>query len=184
MPATLPRALLLLETPTRPRYFDGRMLTARDLQDEQAYHIAARRRIALIAVGPGVVTGLRVSVESDRGCVVVSRGMAIDGLGREIIVPEAVELPLASLPQPAPNYVVLSYAEDLADPTPVMDDDGDSAGVQHATVRETYRLSLSSTKPPDADPGAGIVIGTVPAPRQRATSPRPTKRASPKRKKR
>src|SRR5512134_1475545 len=87
------RASLLLVAPVRPRYFAGRLLTASDLALEQSYHIAARRRLTLLAMGTGVANGLRASLQPG-GRVLISPGLAIDRFGREIVVPEAVELRL------------------------------------------------------------------------------------------
>lgn len=83
----------------RNRYFTGKYMTARDFRDEQEYFLA-RQRLHLRALhGWGIVCGLDVK-EHDadcraRGWVVVTPGIAVDCLGREIILQEkvAVELP-------------------------------------------------------------------------------------------
>lgn len=70
----------------RVNYFDGRLLSAGDLAAEQQY---ARERTWLhnrMLHGQGVVSGFEVTVQGDD--LVVSPGMAIDGMGREIVLVE------------------------------------------------------------------------------------------------
>lgn len=72
----------------RVNYFEGRLLSADDLRAEQQ---SARERAWLhnrMLHGSGVVSGLDVTVEGDD--IVVSPGMAIDGLGREIVLGESL----------------------------------------------------------------------------------------------
>lgn len=70
--------------PSRINFFHGRLLSAGDLAHEQAQ---ARERQWLhnrLLHGHGVVTGLDVSVDGDR--LHVSPGVALDTLGREIVL--------------------------------------------------------------------------------------------------
>ncbi|GGM88500.1 hypothetical protein GCM10009721_11980 [Terrabacter tumescens] len=72
--------------PSRVNYFYGRLLTAEDFEQEQQ---AIRERHWLhnrLLHGFGVVTGLDVTVDGDR--VEVSAGVAIDALGREVLLLE------------------------------------------------------------------------------------------------
>ena len=149
-----------LVAPVRPRYFDGRLLTAADFAREQEYHLAGRRRLTLLAVGSGVVEGLRVRTTGNH--VIVSPGLAIDGLGREIIVPEAVEVCLDALHRNG-AFVVLSYAEELIEPLPSL---GSPGGVEYGTVRETYRLTLHAARPAPDKLDGGLVIGRASARRK------------------
>jgi len=75
-----------IAAPSRINYFYGRLLTAEDFEQEQQ---AVRERHWLhnrLLHGFGVVTGLDVTVDGDR--VEVSAGVAIDALGREVILVE------------------------------------------------------------------------------------------------
>lgn len=58
-------ALVLDGARRRPRYFDGRFLTAADLQRDQAY-VRQRQADLARAAGFGVVQGLQVSLRDDR----------------------------------------------------------------------------------------------------------------------
>jgi hypothetical protein len=78
--------------PRRPRYFSGQLLTPQDFEAEQSYHLEARRRDTRRLHGWGVVSGLGATASSGGG-VVVEPGLAIDGLGRAIVVPEPARWP-------------------------------------------------------------------------------------------
>jgi hypothetical protein len=92
--------------PTRVHYFAGQYLDAADLTEEQDYHRGKHQRLSRLAVGSGVLCGLEVSATGD-GQVVVEPGIAIDPLGREI---------------------VLTAAHVLADPFRPTGDDGQPSG--------------------------------------------------------
>lgn len=127
--------------PRRPNYFEGRLLTAQDFEAEQSYFLDGRRSDARRLHGSGVVCGLDVR-PSDGGGVVVEPGVAIDGLGREIVVPDLREMPDPRQPIDARGEpcgervesevvtICLSYAE--------RPEEGDPARF----VRETYTLDV------------------------------------------
>jgi hypothetical protein len=76
-----------LATPRRNRFFYGKMMDVHQFELETAYGIDMRRLFNRLAVGRGVVCGLDV-VPGDAPCsIVVTSGIALDGSGREIIVP-------------------------------------------------------------------------------------------------
>jgi hypothetical protein len=79
----------------RVRHREGQRVRASDLLDEQAFHIAARRRHYLGAHDWGIVRGLKLVPASDG--IVIQPGFAVDGYGRELIVARAVSLPAADL---------------------------------------------------------------------------------------
>jgi len=91
----------------RNHYYTGKLLTARDLQDEQRYAMDKLRLHHLALHGWGVVCGLKV--EPHPHCpqlkLVITPGLAIDSCGREVRITEPweVELPqVAPLPEPEP----------------------------------------------------------------------------------
>ena len=69
----------------RNNYFNGKLLTSRDLQLEQRYFNEKRWLINRMVVGWGIVCGLDVYVD-DHGCLYVTQGLAIDCCGRELLV--------------------------------------------------------------------------------------------------
>lgn len=74
----------------RVNYFDRQFLRLAEFRDEQAYHIALRRRHNLGHHSWGIVTGLALVREDT--VVVVQSGMAVDGYGRELLLPDRVTI--------------------------------------------------------------------------------------------
>lgn len=144
--------------PRRPNYFEGRLLTAQDFEAEQSYFLDGRRSDARQLHGSGVVSGLDVR-PSGGGGLVVEPGVAIDGLGREIVVPDPREMPDPRQPiddhgEPCGERVdsevvtiCLSYAE--------RPEEGDPARF----VRETYTLEVHPG--PAEDPPASRAAEAV-----------------------
>lgn len=89
----------------RVRYREGQRLTVDDLTTEQDYLIATRRRHDLSGHGPGVVRGLRVSI--DAGGFTVEPGMAVDDGGRVLASPEPLRTTWAELPAEHPGALDL-----------------------------------------------------------------------------
>jgi hypothetical protein len=88
--------LIPTDTPlTRLNYFDGKFLRADDLQNEQAY---LRQLVALSnqAGGAGIVHGLEVALAGGDQ-LELSAGLAIDPLGRVLLLPAVQRLGIADL---------------------------------------------------------------------------------------
>ena len=66
---------------TRTHYFDGRLLTAEDLNRDMLY-VDQRLRESGRALGAGVVKGLETRLDKDNGIVVVEKGIGIALNGR------------------------------------------------------------------------------------------------------
>ena len=116
----------------RPRYFAGKLLTAEDLELEQRYHIEKRWLLNRTLQGAGVVSGLEVSLGDVS--VTVAPGLALDQMGREIVIAEPVELAIPSCADPI--SVCALYAEVETD---------------RGTIAETYELvAATAPVPPDA----------------------------------
>ena len=86
----------------RNNYYKGKLLTARDFTDEQAYHSNKDRLHNLKLHGWGVVCGFKVKPHPycPRLRLVVEPGFAIDPCGRAVRLCEPVEI---ALPQPPPK---------------------------------------------------------------------------------
>jgi hypothetical protein len=149
--------------PRRPKYFSGQLLTAEDFEAEQFYFLDRRRSDNRQLHGWGVVCGLGVT-PSGKGGVVVQPGLALDGLGREIVVPDPQEMPDPRQPidhrgEPSGERVdsgvitiCLAYAE-------CAEDDGDQARF----VRETYTLEVrpGPPEPPRNPPAEPVLTGST-----------------------
>ncbi len=73
-------------TISRVHYFERQFLRTQDFSDEQAYHIAMRRRHNISHHTWGIVSGLQLVVED--GIFFVQPGVAVDGYGRELVLPQ------------------------------------------------------------------------------------------------
>jgi len=133
-------------TPERNRYFAGQRLGVGDLTREQEYHRAAAARTAWAAMGAGVVAGLGLAVADDgQGlAVTVGPGLAIDALGREIVLPSAAAL-WPALPPPFTIWIAHADVPGRATRGP--------GGPEAATVREEWRLDAVAGVP---SPPAGV----------------------------
>lgn len=79
----------------RIHYREYQALRNRDLRDEQAYHITARRRHNIAGHRWGIVHGL--ALDEAQGGIVLEAGFAVDGYARELIVPEDLLVSHATL---------------------------------------------------------------------------------------
>jgi hypothetical protein len=139
-----------LGTPERNRYFYGKLLDEASLSMEQRYFNQKRWMMNRLGLGHGVLCGLHVDVQGD--CVCISPGVAIDTMGHEIVVPEAVPIDPRKITddrgvptgEEMPEgkeggYVCLAYRECLAEPVPVLVTDCDNPHQQAPSViRESY----------------------------------------------
>ncbi|HVQ37572.1 MAG TPA: hypothetical protein VMS31_08565, partial [Pyrinomonadaceae bacterium] len=75
---------------SRVHYFEGQFLRTQDFTDEQAYHVAMHRRHNISHHTWGIVSGLEL-VQID-GNFFVEPGMAVDGYGRELVLPQKMPL--------------------------------------------------------------------------------------------
>ena len=160
------RALLArLATPSRNRYYYGKMLDAYHLELEQRYGNTKRWLINRLSLGSGILCGLDVVASSDNTRVRVTAGVAIDGLGREIIVPQATApvdptQPTDDCGRPEGPPIrddervtlAICYHECEAEPSPVMISEcGPEQSCENGLVRERYRLRVIRGLP--APPG-------------------------------
>jgi hypothetical protein len=80
------------ETVQRVHYQERQILRAEDLEAEQAYRIAMRRRHNIAHHGWGIVTGLDLGIGDDKETLRIEPGMAVDGYGRELFVPQTYDV--------------------------------------------------------------------------------------------
>jgi hypothetical protein len=86
MYSTTSEALLReLQVPRRNHFFYGKRMDVQHFEMEQSYGKLKQWMLNRLTLGKGVLCGLAVSVDGNRVCV--DPGVAIDGYGREIIVP-------------------------------------------------------------------------------------------------
>jgi hypothetical protein len=93
---------------SRVRYFFGQLLTERELESEQSYHVQLRRLAQRETLGTGTVVGLEVAAkhagESAPRSVFVRPGFALDPDGRELILVQPLVVEVAPDPGAAKTY--------------------------------------------------------------------------------
>jgi hypothetical protein len=144
-------------TPERNRFYYGKLMDVVHFSKEQDYFKLNRWLLNRLVVGGGVTAGLSVTVDQ-QGILTIQPGMAIDGFGREIIVPAAVTVdPLKLIDEQGKTAeadpqkittISLAYIEREADPAPVLVADCDAPGsCACGTIREEYQVLVRQDIP-------------------------------------
>ena len=90
--------LRALAAPKRNQFFYGKRMDVQHFRMEQDYGKSKQWLLNRLTLGKGVLCGLRVSASADR--IIVDPGVAIDGLGREIVVPVRTSIEAPALRGP------------------------------------------------------------------------------------
>lgn len=162
-----------LRAPVRNRYFYGKLLDAYHFQLETDYANSKRWLINRLVLGYGVVCGLDVRAGPEPNQIRIMPGVAIDKLGREVIVDrptEPITIPDHVLRDAADAYeqsededeepcvqVLLCYHECETDPVPVLAGDcRDGEACAPGTIRERYKISFKEGCAPPVDRDCNI----------------------------
>jgi hypothetical protein len=158
--------LVELYAPRRNNYFYGKLMDVPHFEMEQNYLVRQRWLLNRLTLGQGVLCGLSVTPSADRKQICVSPGVAIDALGREIVVPlntcvDPWQLTAAcgETPTPLPKqqahqvYLCLCYRECTSDFTPVLVTDCNTREqCSPGTIVESFCLLVQQTVPPPPPP--------------------------------
>ena len=134
----------------RNQYYYGKLMTQQDFISEQKYMNDKRRLINRFLHGTGVVSGLQV-VRMDEKSFSVEAGLALDEVGREILVSQPAVLRLDQMDgyeqlqeQSSSDaaYLCLAYQEEDVYPSRGMG--SGRQGQVYEKSREGYRLYLTS----------------------------------------
>lgn len=154
-------ALRQLTAPARNNYFYGKLLDVMHFQMEQTYFNRKRWLLNRLGLGSGVLCGLELVVAANGQSVWLRPGVAIDPLGREIIVPAPFCLENPRQPtddggrpsgDPIPGEgvvtICLGYHECAAEPVPVLVGDCDTRQeCAPSTIRERFRVLVRAGAP-------------------------------------
>lgn len=137
----------------RNRYFYGKLLTVRDFMTEQTYNADKRRLVNRLLYGSGVVAGLQVVAVDDKS-IAIETGVALDALGREIVVPSPMTMKLSNVDgftnhDYAKNvYLCLAYNEKPKEPVHAVGGMSNSEEIsEHNRIQESYRLFVTDKRP-------------------------------------
>ncbi len=142
-------------TLARNRYYTGQMLTAADFNADQEYFVSRKWLHNRLLHGFGIVCGLQVTLaQSDQLNVIkVSKGVAVDGCGREIILLEDAELtcPIAWQDEtPGPQILCIRYCEVPTHFVPALSStSGTSDQVEASRIQEKAKIVLKPLKEVD-----------------------------------
>jgi hypothetical protein len=151
----------VLTEPKRNRYFHGKLLDVGHLELEQAYGKDKRWLLNRLTLGTGVLCGLAVAAVDDT--LRIGSGVAVDGRGREIVVPGTFTIdPFAPAPPceapgidpdaPGPATLWLCYRECFIDYTAAAV--SSCHGQEHCepgTVVESFSFRLTRGTPPPVE---------------------------------
>ena len=133
----------------RNQYYYGKLMTQQDFVSEQKYMNDKRRLINRFLHGTGVVSGLQV-VRMDEKSFSVEAGLALDEVGREILVSQPAVLRLDQMDgyeelkeqsSADMTYLCLAYQEEDVYPSRGMG--SGKEGQVYEKSREGYRLYLT-----------------------------------------
>jgi hypothetical protein len=176
-------SLTSLATPRRNHYFYGKLLDELHLRMEQDYFNDKRWMLNRLALGRGVLCGLQVTADGTSVCI--AAGVAIDGLGREIVVPGKVCLdpwraagdcktttPLAK-DKEHKVYLEVCFRECRSDFVPALVSDCKPADqCAPSTIVESYCFAIHEGEPPAVAPDSdalceALSAGTTPDEKRR-----------------
>ena len=133
----------------RNRYYSGKMLTSSDFQAEQTYFNNKRRFINSLMYGSGVVCGFGVFSLDDLS-VLIESGVAVDGMGREIIMESSVVKKLSAVEGFESLHsnmasLCLRYKEDPVHAVYTMNPGtgGDGREYEYNRISENFQLFLT-----------------------------------------
>lgn len=133
----------------RLNFFTGFATSAEDWQASQAYHTEKKRLHNQYFHSPGVIRdcleGLCVTAIRNGTALRVEPGMALDGEGKELYLPESVELDVnVSEFRGANLYVAIAYKEQLTDHRP-NSFSADYSG--YAFIEEKPEVAITNEQP-------------------------------------
>jgi hypothetical protein len=166
-------------TPERPAFFEGQILAAADLTSAIDYGRGQAARHERYLHDWGIAEGLEFTKTPDTSGkyvdVMLGSGVAIDGTGREIVVPAPVLLSTADFfnangasPQAGANYPVLLHGIDTVPPAAPLATGACGPGSQPTRTQEGFGLtfgalgadlSLDQQQVPDVSAGPGPAAG-------------------------
>ena len=138
----------------RNHYFFGKLMSVRDFETEQNYINSKRRLGNHMLSGSGIVSGLNV-ILVDNKTISLEAGMAVDYLGREIVVNEPnVKLlnVIEGFEENKDNkdmYLCIAYKENLTESTFSVAGSGRDSDVskEYNKIAEGYEVFLTSKEP-------------------------------------
>jgi hypothetical protein len=138
---------------SRVNYFDHQFLRAEDFTHEQLHHVDMRRAHNRLLHTWGVAEGLDIGFASGASRVTVQSGTAVDGLGRELVLPADEQTSDLSSMAGKTLFVTLEYEGKPTHPTSETGVTGDT--------RFTEKPIVGVRADGPEDPSIELVLGRV-----------------------
>jgi hypothetical protein len=159
------QALRNLSTPARNNYFYGKLLDVQHFTLEQRYFNNKRWLLNRLGYGSGVMCGLQLTVVDGR--LVLLPGVAIDPLGREIVVPVPTPIDPRQVTDECGKplrraegrfvTICLAYHPCATELVPVLVSDCDQRdGCAPSTIRESFAVLVREGEPEPYTPDCAI----------------------------
>ncbi|MBQ7506476.1 MAG: hypothetical protein IJT05_04025 [Lachnospiraceae bacterium] len=134
----------------RNRYYAGKMLTSADFQAEQTYFNNKRRFANSLLYGAGVICGLGVFSLDDLS-VLIESGVAIDGMGREVVIDSSVVKKLSAVDgfdalRTNEVSLCLRYKEDEVHTVYSVNRSDPDREYEYNRISESYQIFLLDTE--------------------------------------
>lgn len=131
---------------SRNRYYKGKMLTSTDFAAEQLYMNHKRQFVNRMIAGSGIVCGLNV-ISLDDLSFMVESGMAIDDMGREIVVESSVVKKLSAIEgfeslETGQASLCIRYQENETQPVYAISRQDSDREFEYNRIEDGYELFL------------------------------------------
>lgn len=132
---------------SRNRYYRGKMLTSADFEAEQRYMNTRRQFVNRMVTGSGIVCGLNV-ISLDDLSFMVESGVAIDDMGREIVMDSSVVKKLSALSgfetlESGRASLCIRYQENETQPVYAIDGQDGGREFEYNRIEDGYELFLA-----------------------------------------
>lgn len=134
---------------SRNRYYKGKMLTSADFASEQLYMNSKRQFVNQVIAGSGIVCGLNV-ISLDDQSLMVESGVAIDDMGREIVVDSSVVKKLSAISgfeslETGQAGLCIRFQENETQPVYAINRQDGGREYEYNRIEDDYELFLMDT---------------------------------------
>lgn len=140
---------------SRNRYYRGKMLTSADFESEQLYMNNKRYFMNQTVIGSGIACGLNV-ISLDDLSFMVESGVAVDDMGREVVVDSSVVKKLSTVTgfeslETGQASLCIRYRENETQPVYAVNRQNSDREFEYNRIEDGYELFLIDTSRLDGE---------------------------------